>query len=264
MNDSTEDAGQKLKRSRESLKLKYRDVEEASQRIADRYRNDEFSIALSRLSDIENKGVVPSIFRIYSLCAILRLDFEEVLGWYGIDLSSIPADAATFEMERTHMLGFSAGGRGDVNLPLVLDPGIDIRKTTYLSRMIQRWGKLPLMLLNGLDLRNYRYAYIGSEDYMMYPLLQPGSLVMIDDNRRKVQPSGWNNEFERPIYFLETRQGYVCCWCSLNDNQLILHPHPSSPCNPETYAHPEEIEVIGQVVGVAMRLDRKKRRTRAT
>ena len=86
------------------------------------------------------------------------------------------------------------------------------------------------------------------------------NLIVFFLNRRKVQASGWNNEFERPIYFLETRQGYVCCWCSLNDNQLILHPHPSSPCNPETFAHPDEIEVIGQVVGVAMRLDQGKRR----
>ena len=42
--------------SRERLNLRYRDVEEASHRIADRHKNDEFSIALSRLADIENKG----------------------------------------------------------------------------------------------------------------------------------------------------------------------------------------------------------------
>jgi len=74
-----EDAGQKLKRVRESLNLRYRDVEEASFQIAERYKNDEYAIVLSRLSDIENKGAVPSIYRIYSLAAIYRLDYHEVL-----------------------------------------------------------------------------------------------------------------------------------------------------------------------------------------
>ena len=74
-----EEAGQKLKRARERLNLRYRDVEEASNQIAARHSNDEFSIALSRLADIENKGTVPTIYRLYALCAIYRLDFNEVL-----------------------------------------------------------------------------------------------------------------------------------------------------------------------------------------
>src|SRR5579864_4914372 len=93
-NHSMEDAGQKLKRVRERLNLRYRDVEEASNQIAARHNNDEFVIALSRLSDIENQGTVPTIYRLYSLCTIYRLDINEVLGWYGVPMDSIAADAA--------------------------------------------------------------------------------------------------------------------------------------------------------------------------
>jgi hypothetical protein len=151
-----------------------------------------------------------------------------------------------------------------VQVPLSLDPGVDLRRTTYLSRMIQRWGKLPLMLLNGLDLKNHRYGFIGMEDWTMYPLLQPGSLVIIDETRRKVADTGWANEFDRPIYFLEHRAGYACCWCNLTASHLVLQPHPSSLCNAEIYQFPDEIDVIGQVTGVAMRLDQgKRRRTRS-
>ena len=46
-NHSMEEAGQKLKRARERLNLRYRDVEEASNQIAARHSNDEFSIALA-------------------------------------------------------------------------------------------------------------------------------------------------------------------------------------------------------------------------
>jgi len=88
-----EEPGQKLKRVRERLNLRFREVEEASTEIAQRRANDEFIVALSRLADIENKGTIPSIYRLYSLCAIYRLDLTEVLGWYGISLDMIPADA---------------------------------------------------------------------------------------------------------------------------------------------------------------------------
>ncbi|HWQ55931.1 MAG TPA: helix-turn-helix transcriptional regulator [Bryobacteraceae bacterium] len=259
-----DDAGQKLKRARERLNLRYRDVEEASVRIAERHKNDEFFVALSRLSDIENKGNVPTIYRLYSLCAIYRLDFSEVLDWYGVSLAGLPGDAALVPVERTHALPFSADGFGEVQVPLSLDPGIDLKKTTYLSRLIQRWGRLPLALLNGLDLKNHRYAFIGSEDWSMHPLILPSSLILIDETRRKIATTGWTNEFDRPIYFFEHRDGYVCSWCTLTEDRLILLPHPSSPCSPEVYTFPSEIDVIGQVTGVAMLLDQgKRRRTRA-
>jgi transcriptional regulator with XRE-family HTH domain len=258
-----EDAGEKLKRVRDRLNLTIRDVEEASRKIAGRHKNDEFVVGLSRLSEIENKGTVPTLYRLYSLCSVYRLDLLEVLEWYGVEVGEMPADSMAAEVSRTHPISFGSAMNGNVNLPLALDPGIDIRKTTFLSRMIQKWGKLPLSLLNGFDLKDYRYAYIGADDWLMYPLILPGSLVLIDESRRKVAASGWTTEFERPIYFLEHRNGFACGWCTLNGAQLIVQPHPASLCPPEIYLYPEEVDVLGQVAGVAMRFDLgKRRRTR--
>ena len=260
-----EEPGQKLKRVRERLNLRYRDVEEASIRIAERHQSDEFVLGLSRLADIENKGTVPTLYRLYTLCAIYRLDPQEVMAWYGADYSKLPADAAQIEIERTHMIGFTANGYGQVTMPLSLDPGIDLRRTTYLSRMIQRWGKLPLMLLDPIDIEQNRYGFIGTDDWFMYPILHPGSLVLIDETRRKITNTGWSSEFERPIYFFEHKDGYSCGWSFLAENsQLVLQPHPASRANPVFYKYPDQIDIIGQVIGVAMRLDRaKKRRARS-
>jgi len=255
-----EEAGQKLKRVRERLGLRYRDVEEASSRLAEKYGNPEFVIALSRLADIENKGTVPSIYRLYSLCVIYRLEVREVLEWYGVPLANLVADSVPVEIERTHLVGFGPASNVEVQFPLSLDPGLDPERSTYLSRMIRRWGKIPIMLLNGLDLKNHRYGYIGLEDWTMYPLIQPGSLVMIDETKRKIAAGGWTNEFDRPIYFLEHRQGFSCGWCNLNEKQLIIQPHPASMCSPAVHSYPTDIDVIGQVTGVAMRLDQGKRR----
>lgn len=259
-----EEAGQKLKKVRERLGLRYREVEEASLGIAQRRNNDEFAIALSRLADIENKGTVPTVYKLFSLCAIYRLDPLEVMQWYGVDLSQIAAEAGQIEIERTHTIGFGPFDHGMVQLPLALDPGIDLRKTTHLSRLIQRWGSLPVMLLNSLDLKSHRYGFIGTEDWFMYPLLMPGSLVMIDETRRKPIQAGWTTEWERPIYFLEHRDGFVCGWCSQEEGTLIVLPHPASSAGPQLFAFPSDVDVIGQVVGVAMRLDPgRRRRTRS-
>ncbi len=255
-----EDAGQKLRRSRERLNLRVRDVEQASLRIAEKYHNDEFAVLINRISEIENKGLVPTLYKLYSLCAIYSLDFQEVLEWYGIKLSSLPADSTFTDVSRTHMVGFHNARGADTLLPLSLDPGFDLRKTTYLSRMIQRWGRLPLMFLDALDLKDHRYAFIGTDDWFMYPLLLPGSFILIDETCRKIAADGWTNEFERPIYLFEHRQGWSCGWCSQSGNQVILQPHPASGCAAEILLYPSEVDLVGQVTGVAMRLDHRRRR----
>jgi transcriptional regulator with XRE-family HTH domain len=250
--------GEKLKRIREQLKLTYRDVAKASRHLAERRGSDEFAIALSRLADIENKGTVPTIYRLYTLCAIYRLDLTEVLRWYGVPLDQLASEALGVGLDETHAIHFRLSGA--VTVPKPADLEIDPHKTTFLSYLVQNWGKMPLSFLGGPDLREYRYGLIGLEDWSMYPILQPGSLVAIDENRRKIASSGWTSEFDRPIYFLEHRGGCVCGWCVLSDNRLLVQPHPASHRAPLVFEYPMEIDVIGQVVGVAMLLESRKRR----
>jgi len=257
-----EEPGQKLKRVRERLNLRFREVEEASTEIARRRGNDEFIVALSRLADIENKGTMPSIYRLYSLCAIYRLELSEVLSWYGISPATIPADADVIEHGRTHLIGFRPE-EGDVQVPIALDPGLDLSRTAFLSRLIQTWGTVPLTMLSNIDLRDYRYGQIGADDWFMFPLIPPGSLVVIDDSKRRIVTSGWSSEHDRPIYFLEHREGYACGWCSLADGRIIVQPHPASQCDAESYAYPSEVEVIGQVTRVALNLETARRRNRS-
>jgi transcriptional regulator with XRE-family HTH domain len=252
-------AGEKLKRVRERLKLTYRDVEQASQKIAGNRASDEFAIALSRLADIENKGTVPTIYRLYTLCAIYRLDFDEVLRWYGVPRDQIAAEGMQIALDETHLLQFTQSS--PVTVPHPIDCEIDLQKTTFLSHLIRRWGKLPLSFLSGLDLGQHRFGFIGMDDWSMYPILHPGSLVMIDENRRRIATGGWTNELERPIYFLEHRDRFLCGWCTLMGNNLWIQPHPASQEKPSVFEYQKEIDVVGQVTGIAMILEPKRQRT---
>lgn len=254
------DPGRQMKKIREKLLLKYRDVTEASQRIAQQHNNVEFTIGLSRLADIENNGTIPSIYRLYSLGVIYGMDVSHLLAIFGVNVSQMPVDSLRLSFPQTREARFEVTDRRIVvDVPARLDESFDPRATSYMSRQIHRWGKLPVLLLQSLDLRSQRYAFIGTEDWSMHPLIRPASFIQIDEGKRQIKADAWLHEFEKPIYFLEHRDGFRCGWCTQRDGCMIVQSHPASAVPPEIYKFPGEIDVLGQVVGVAMRLDREKR-----
>ena len=102
-------AGKSLRTLREKLGLTMRDVENSSARVADKYRNEEFSIPPSRLSDIETKGILPSIYRLYTLSVIYRRDIRELMSWYGVDLNNMAADLGLVSPPKSHVSDALAG-----------------------------------------------------------------------------------------------------------------------------------------------------------
>ena len=245
--------GQRLRALRETLGYRMRDVELASSQIAQRFDSEEFAIPPSRLSDIETKGIVPSIFRLYSFAAIYRREYRELLSFYGLELDDISADISFGHPQKSH-LSKALSNVTQVRMPTRLDPGFSLEKTTDLRRAIEQWGTVPMAYLELFADDRYTYGYIGSEDFTMYPILQPGSFVQVDESKNKVGQGIWHSEFERPIYFVEMREGFTCCWCSMRRDSIVLQPHPLSPVSVRVFRYPQEAEVLGQVIGVAMRL----------
>ena len=246
--------GHNFRLIREHLGLIMRDVESASSRIANKHGNEEFLLGPSRLSDIETKGVVPSIYRLYSLAIIYRRDFRDLLSWYGVDLNNTAADLALAPQITKSHRAENLQGANAVHMPVRLDPAFDTRRTNNLGRIIEQWGWVPVSYLSQFVDQDFTYGYIGSQDFTMYPILPPGSFIQVDESRNRIEEGSWRSEYERPVYFVETRDGHVCCWCMMDKENLILQPHPLSPVPVRVLKHPQEAEVIGQVVGVAIRL----------
>jgi transcriptional regulator with XRE-family HTH domain len=244
--------GHKLRVLRERLGLTMRDIETASEQLARKRGNEEYFIPISRLSDFETKGVIPSIYRLYSLAVIYHTNMRELLAWYGIDINIPVSDLELSSPPKSH-LSDALASRQSVEVPVKLDPAFDARKTLNFGRMIEQWGTVPLIYLEQYSKVNFTYGYIGSEDLTMYPILPPGSFVQVDESRNKVMEGAWRSEYERPIYFVETREGYTCCWCTVGREDLILQSHPLSPV-PAKVVRASQTEIVGQVVGVAMRL----------
>ena len=248
-------AGQKLRQIRERLNMTLRAVEEASMEIADAEGSSEYVVSTGRLNQIENDGSLPSIYKLYSLAAIYALGIEEILGYYGVNIGKMEEHRMRSRQARTHRFTIEVGDPARViRFPVRFDPGFRPQETIFLSRIVQEWGEIPIGLLASLDLKRYLYGYIGLEDRTMFPLLRPGSVVQIDDSRRRVVNQGWTSEFDRPVYFLELRYSFECCWCFQRGRELTLIPHPMSNLGQRTIRIPDDGEVLGQVVGVAMRI----------
>ncbi len=232
-----------------------RQVEEASLEISDAERNSEYIVSIARLNQIENDGSLPSIYKLYALAVVYNKSVEDLLGYYGVSLGRMEEHRLRARPASTHLLSVEVGNpERPIRFPIRFDPGFRPEKTAFLSRMIELWGEIPAGLLAALDLKKHIYGFIGLEDRMMVPFLRPGSIVQIDDTRRRVVNQACSNELDRPIYFLELRYSYECCWCYGRGRELMLIPSPLSPCAPRTIRIPDEGEVLGQVVGVAMRI----------
>jgi hypothetical protein len=101
---------------------------------------------------------------------------------------------------------------------------------------------------------------MGARDRTMSPLIPPGTFVQIDPKQNHVRKS-WGakkgltqSPYARPIYFLDIRSGYAFGWCQIENGVLTLIPHPDSGKPTRTFRYPNEVEVVGLVTGIAMRI----------
>ena len=78
--------------------------------------------------------------------------------------------------------------------------------------------------------------------------------MQVDNRQTRVEKPPWKTEFDRPIYFVELRDKYICSWCELHGKQLYIVPHPLSGCTINQYPFPDEAEIVGRVIGIAMRI----------
>jgi transcriptional regulator with XRE-family HTH domain len=247
--------GDQLRKLRIRLGITTRDVENLSQKIGEEEKNPEFQISNAWLTQLENSDSVPSIYKLYSLAAIYHIKFTELMLYFGVDLQKVTRHQQLAPLPNTHLTTLEVyDEEKTVSFPVRFDRSFDLDNTNLLSRMVEVWGEVPVALLQQLDLRHSLYGYIGLQDLTLHPLLRPGSFVQVDQRVRKIQPLHWRTEFDRPIYFVELRDGYACSWCELQDGHLLLLPHPLSPCSVRRLDYGKDAEIIGQVTAVAMRL----------
>src|SRR5260370_11404350 len=96
--------GQRLKALREALGISGRDVQMYSRLIAGTQGNQRYCISHSSLVEIENSARVPSVHKLFTLSALYRINFVDLLLFFGIDLDQINTARLAVKLPRTHLI----------------------------------------------------------------------------------------------------------------------------------------------------------------
>jgi len=248
------EAAKKLKDLRCALRLSTREVERLSQELAASKGSQEYYISHGWLAEVEKAVFAPSVYKLYSLSAIYRCSLDEILATFGIQIRDLGKEQMSVVPPQTHLVGSRPETAATITVPLELRDQVVFEQTNLVSRMFERWGEIPVPILQQMDLRNSLYGYIGREDYTLHPLIRPGSFVQIDARQNKIGRGDWETEFDRPIYFVELRDRYVCSWCELAESHLLLVPYPKSREPVRQVRYPLDADVVGRVTAVVMRI----------
>jgi len=249
------EAGKKLRAERVRVGLSTRGVQELSQGIAREKNNQEYYISHAWLTDAENGKFSPNLYKLYTLGLIYKCSWFDIMAFFGLNALDFAREQRLVRLPHTHLLGSSLEvPEQNIVIPVEVRKGVDLARTSLLSRMFETYAQVPVELLQQLDTEPCLYGYIGLEDYTLDPIIRPGSVVAIDARQDKVRMGTWRNEADRPIYFVELRNGYVCCWCELDGNRLVLIPCPQSPVQVRQVRYPTDGDIVGRVIAVTMPL----------
>src|SRR5258708_25265236 len=122
--------GLRLRQARERLGLTYRDVERASYELAERRGRPDFILHISRLADIENRGGVPGLHKLYTLAAIYRLNPLDIFRWYDVPVEECFHDGTSFPVPQTHLMAAPTSLR----IPMKFYPPVAPPLTRCLTR----------------------------------------------------------------------------------------------------------------------------------
>jgi len=245
--------GQRLKVLRSVRNITVREVEQASRRIAEVKGDKRFRISNGWLAQLEKGISEPSICKLFSLSVIYHVKFFDLIRLYDVDIDETEKYEPIASPHLTQLLSAESREKsGPVRVPQILARSLAARGTSLIPekmRMVHETSSAPAD--DGAAL--ITYGYVGLNDLTMYPLIWPGSFVWVDVTQNKLQPIAWHNEYERPIYFIELRDGYACGWCELQGNQLLIIPHHSSPATIRRFTYPKDAEIVGRVTGFETR-----------
>jgi transcriptional regulator with XRE-family HTH domain len=237
--------GARLRAIRRQWGLSLREVERRSRSIARERGDASFEVSASWLVRLESDGHELTVNKVIALAEIYSLPIDQLLGSY----------PTTGETQNSNQLSGSNGteppteglrkASANVLHAAKPRPGLSPDATTLLPKNTE------------LSTATYLRAIIGRLDLTLDPMIPPGSLVQIDTRMTHISlKRDWTHEFQRPIYFLRTREEYAFGWCELDGNSdwLTLIPHPLSPVSSRRWKYREEVENVGRVVAVVIRL----------
>jgi transcriptional regulator with XRE-family HTH domain len=190
--------GVKLRTIREQLQLSLREVEERSLRFAQEQGDQSYQVSASWLVRLEREDHELTVNKLIALADIYNIPAEELLR------STHPRSPQPILRQLS-----------TPNVTMLLMEGPLEQQARYMLTEPPDADQLPdetvlLPMGGGVSQAPYRRGIIGKRDRTLEPMIPPTSIVYIDTQKRAISMGrDWKHEFQRPIYFLMTRDAYV-------------------------------------------------------
>jgi transcriptional regulator with XRE-family HTH domain len=239
-----ETIGARLRMIRLRGKLTLREVEEQSLQIAREHGNQAYQMSASWLDRVERENRGLSAAKLIALSVIYNLTPDQLLAFDELKREIVPRAQPDPGQEAAAL---AARDMPERRAKILLPDDINVitppEKTVLLPSEDEPQAT------------PYQRAIVGQNDKAVYPSIRAGSIVLIDPQKTAIASrQEWTHEFDRPLYFLEGHEGYLCGWCEIDGNSewLTLVPHPLSPVSSARWRYKKEIDVVGQIVAVSM------------
>jgi transcriptional regulator with XRE-family HTH domain len=239
--------GASLRAIRQQRRLSLREVEERSRRIALERGDSSYQVSASWLARLERCEQGLTVNKLLALADIYQMSINQLLH------AIYPRNAETQnpdQLSSPNATELSTEGLRKV-----------MAQRSIASKLLPDQSSDESTLLpteNTPSRTPYLQGVIGKLDLTLYPMIPAGSIVQIDTGKHEISPKkDWTDLFQRPIYFLKTKDGYFCGWCELDEDLrwLTLIPHPLSPVSSRRW-NLTEIENLGRIVAVTTPLGR--------
>src|SRR5678816_2584919 len=230
------------------LRLSYKDVVIASQRLAAAHQNPDMRIGKSTLGNIISGSIrQPGTAKLDSLRVILNLSRSEMDAAIGLQPEGHFNEQLGMMRTRTHEVPIDAVTRHRrVKLP-ILRNDTDMEVTQFLP---SRWTDVEVEYLGSYYPPHLAYVVVGEEDSNAPPIAPPGSRLLVNKLLNEVHSVDSVSFDQRELFYVRTPRGFTCSYAAMAPgDRIVLIPHPASGNIREEF-HRDEVEIVGQVVGV--------------
>jgi len=239
--------GEVLRSVRVQWGLSLRDVRNRSLGLAEEWGSRAYEVSGSWLCKAERGNPDITVPKLISLATIYSRPPEELLRL------CLPADARS----KQRNVCFGPRPAVLVGSERLLDrEELDLLPDGFVSTSIPE-DTMLLPLQPARTSSPFRRAVVGCRDRALFPMVRPGSVLEIDTRKKAIASrKEWTNEFDRPIYLLQTHVSLVSGWCELDEDSqyLTLKTHPLSGFESARWRYKQDVEVIGRTLAVAHRL----------
>src|SRR5215216_2873608 len=212
--------GNLILRAMKLLRLSYKDVVSASERLATGHNNPDMRVGKSTLGNIISGSIrQPGTAKLDTLRVILNLSRSEIDAAIGLQPERRFNEQVRIKRARTHEVPIDAVTRQRrVKLPIVRDDA-DLEVTQLLPA---RWADVEVEYLGSFYPPHLAYVVVGEEDRNATPIAPPGSRLLVNKLLNEVHPAENVSFYKRELFYVLTPRGFTCVYAETAPGDRIV------------------------------------------